>query len=87
VYRTVQKSKAKILCLDVSVIKQSEIKGPRLLSQYTFGNLLFFETGYLIVQRIVCLCARLSFYSGHGLEFSLLFFSSGSLVVIYQRKT
>jgi len=60
----------KILCLGVSVINQIGMKGRRLLSQYTFGNLLFFETGYLSVQRSVCLCAWLSFYSGHGLEFS-----------------
>jgi len=42
VYKTIEKNKAKILFLGVSVINQIGMKGLRLLSQYTFGNLLFF---------------------------------------------
>ena len=84
-YRTVEKNKAKILFLGVSVIKQIEMKGRRFLSQYTFGNLLFFEIGYLSVHKGVCLLESVSI-PDMGWNF-LLSSASGSLVVVYQRKT
>jgi len=85
VYRSVEKNKEKILFLSLSVIKQIEMKRRRFLSQYTFGNLLFFETGFLSVQKGFCLLESVSI-PDMGWNF-LLSSASGSLVVVCQRKT